>query len=933
MGEGFVGRTDELATIAALLAASRRERLVAALLLVGEPGIGKSRLLDEAARPFAGERILRFSGYEPESSVPLAAAAPLLRRLAADSEDRTFLGLLDPDADVGGLDAIRIFESVHRQLSRLRPTALFVDDLQWVDPVSVALCHFLVRAADGSGRGLALIVASRPSPIAERFGASLATALGEGSPPATIHLSPLDRDDGVQFVADRSGAIGRREAVELWERSGGSPFWLDVLVQAQGHEGDFGDVVAARIRGLTADADLLLTTLAILGRPSDPIELEHLVEWTAERTAAATTELVLRGLAIEDGGVTRLAHDLIRDVAADRTSPAMRRRIHGHIATVLEEYAAGDVGSMLSALEHRAAAGTFDADLALRILASPQRRLIGSDGIRGITESALEADDIGIRTSVDQAAASLAGELGDQALALDRWSAVARATPDRVVAARSEFGAALAAYHLGRRDEARRWLDSSRAKEVDASDLGIASDALEARILLWLEHRTDEGQAIAMRGVLQGRGAVADPAVTNDTWAAHLDALVAAWEAAIQGEDVDAILALADESLEASKHLGLHEVIAARAMVGMALEYGAHQQKAADMYRLVWDDAWRAVLPMEAVDAGYRLAAVLFDGLQLDEAGRIASEAERLATRTGDQGRVRDRTRLVKYQLSMARSDWRAAIAAILAAAEDEPDPHYRLRHHHVVAVWLARLGVGGEEALGHAGQARSLAAAAGCVGCGRDVEIGVAEVFIRFDRLPDARHALARWDSVGRRSWVEAEWLRRRAAVLLAITSGSTDVEAGAALTRLRQEADEAGLRFDAVWTELDMGRLLASSDRVAATAAYRRAAERADVAGALTVRRLADQGLRALGERPWRRGPTAAAGDGLSGLSDREREVADMVAQGATNAEIATRLFLSRKTVEHHVSNALAKLGLRSRAELAAQVGRGGRPGGGTE
>ncbi len=60
------------------------------------------------------------------------------------------------------------------------------------------------------------------------------------------------------------------------------------------------------------------------------------------------------------------------------------------------------------------------------------------------------------------------------------------------------------------------------------------------------------------------------------------------------------------------------------------------------------------------------------------------------------------------------------------------------------------------------------------------------------------------------------------------------------------------------------------------------------------------------------------------MAALSAREREVADLVALGATNPEIASRLFLSRKTVEHHVSNALAKLGLHSRAELAAQVGR---------
>ena len=66
------------------------------------------------------------------------------------------------------------------------------------------------------------------------------------------------------------------------------------------------------------------------------------------------------------------------------------------------------------------------------------------------------------------------------------------------------------------------------------------------------------------------------------------------------------------------------------------------------------------------------------------------------------------------------------------------------------------------------------------------------------------------------------------------------------------------------------------------------------------------------------------------MDALSAREREVADLVALGATNPEIASRLFLSRKTVEHHVSNALAKLGLHSRAELAAQVARTARASG---
>jgi DNA-binding CsgD family transcriptional regulator/TPR repeat protein len=924
VAEEFVGRADELTAIGALLAGTRRERRVAALLLVGEPGIGKSRLLDEAERRSAGERILRFSGYEPESSVPLAAASSLLRRLVAASEDRTFLGLLDPDADVGGLDSIRIFESVHRQLSRLRPAALFVDDLQWVDSLSIALCHFLVRAAIGSGRGLALVVASRPSPIADRFGASLATALGDGLRPATMHLPPLDRAEGIRFVVSRSSAIERDDAAALWVRAGGSPFWLDLLIQAHGGESDFDEVVAARVQGLTADANTLLATLAIVGRPTHATELEDLIAWPPERTVAASTELVLRGLAIDDGGVTRLAHDLIRDVVIGRIPDTTRRRLHGRVATALEAQSTGEVGGLLAALEHRVASGRFDAELALRILTSPQRRLIGSDGVRRITESARDEDDSGIRTSVDQAAAALAAELGDQELALDRWSAIAQATSDRVAAARAEFGAGLAAYHLGRGDEARQWLAGCRSKAVDSPDLDISTDALEARILLWLDRRTDDGRAMAMRGVEHGRVAVGAATVTSAVRAAHIDALVAAWEAAIQAEDVDAIVALAEESLEASRDMGLREVLAARSMVGMAREYAAPQVQAADAYRVVWDEAWRAVLPIEAVDVGYRLAAVLFDMLLLDEARRVATEAEQLAARTGDQGRVRDRTRLVKYQLAMATSDWRSAMTELLAAAEAEPDPHYRLVHHQIASVWLSRLGVGEEEALGHVAEARSLAAAAGCLACGRDVEVAVAEVFARFDRAADAHDALARWDSVGRRSWVEAEWLRRRIEVLVTITTRSADVDIGAALTGLRDEADELGLGFDALWTELDMGRLLAPGDRAAAIAAYRRAAERAETAGAPTVRRLADQGLRALGERPWRRGATSAARGGTSALSDREREVAELVALGATNVEIASRLFLSRKTVEHHVSNALAKLGLHSRAELAAHVGR---------
>jgi LuxR family transcriptional regulator, maltose regulon positive regulatory protein len=127
---------------------------------------------------------------------------------------------------------------------------------------------------------------------------------------------------------------------------------------------------------------------------------------------------------------------------------------------------------------------------------------------------------------------------------------------------------------------------------------------------------------------------------------------------------------------------------------------------------------------------------------------------------------------------------------------------------------------------------------------------------------------------------------------------------------------AEPSGFVLESLWIQLDLGRALAETGSKEAVAVLEHAASLAHDRGAGTVQELAEQALRSLGVRTWRRGVAGAP------LTAREEEVARMVSTGATNREIAQTLFLSPKTVERHVSNALRKLGVRNRAELASHL-----------
>jgi ATP/maltotriose-dependent transcriptional regulator MalT len=162
----------------------------------------------------------------------------------------------------------------------------------------------------------------------------------------------------------------------------------------------------------------------------------------------------------------------------------------------------------------------------------------------------------------------------------------------------------------------------------------------------------------------------------------------------------------------------------------------------------------------------------------------------------------------------------------------------------------------------------------------------------------------------------------RARAAVLLAAGDAAAAAEVARAAVR---RAEEPGAPVEAARARLLLGQALArTGQRQEAEAELGRAHEVLSAAGAHRFAREAAAGLRRLGRHQGRHRET---GEGLAALSEREREIAELVAAGRSNREIAAVCYVSVKTVERHLSNIFAKLDVTSRAAVATLVARGGQ------
>ena len=637
-----------------------------------------------------------------------------------------------------------------------------------------------------------------------------------------------------------------------------------------------------------------------------------------------------RALAVERSGAVEAAHDLVREAAQHQLPDPVARQVHARLARHLHAAAGDDVRLLREALDHALAGGVAPLGIALDIARAPQRRLIGAAGVTELARLAEGTDPSDPeRADLELALAGLATELGDRALEVERWLAVAEHAGGLALA-NGLLSAARAAYRLGMRDTAAALITRARAAGVRDLAVEIALDAVESAVLRWLAHRLPEARQLTMRardGVERAleqavrRGSPLDPRLRT----AAIEAFQAAYDLALQEGHEREQIAIAERLVELAQN-ELEEV-EAWLLLASAYRRSGRMEDAEQTARRARDVAAQRLYPAVMVTAGHHLARALYALGRLEEAEQVAAEAEQLSARIGETGRFLSEIRSLRPGIAVGRGDWRTGIDRLRADIEREPDPHYQLGIHQEIATWLARLAgpSAAVEVRERIAAAEACLAAVGCPRCGRELAMRSAEALARIGDTERARSAMSRSALAETRHSVEGRLFLSQAIGAIRQATATPQRQA-VSLARLSSRLMAAGQRREALWADLDRGAAIAAFDRHAAVKVYRSVAERAAAGGVQTDLQVAQQRLRKLGARL----PLPRPQVGPLGLSRRELEVARLAAAGATNPEIASTLFLSRKTVERHVSAALAKVGARNRTELAARLTELADPGG---
>ncbi|HEX6454443.1 MAG TPA: AAA family ATPase [Trebonia sp.] len=939
-GIALVGRDAELERLAAAVAAVRagRGKIV---LISGESGIGKTAILtalvDLAAA--AGARLASGAAEELEMRVPFAAVSDCLGLTvtSADRKAAEIAGLMRgagrpagtfPAADAEFLVTEAILGLVDGWCAAA-PVLLAIDDLQWADPASLLVLHRLGRVA---GQLPLLLAATRRSGAG---GADLESLVRswEARDADLLTLGPLDEASIVTLSSQVIGAQAGAGLHGAITAAGGNPLYVIELARTlTGNSGQAPDgsegtgagapsgasvmpeslisVVTRRLAGLSSQARQILQLAAVLGPSFTVAELSAVLDTAALEFLGVIQEAAAAGVLAAESDRLAFRHEVIRQALYESLPASARDALHLQVGQALA--AAG--APVERAAQHLLAGTTPDA----RTL----EWLVRSAGQLTARAPELAADLLSRVSETTEATGDQSGPLrlalANALLRAGRFTeaeavaAQALATgPDQNSSGQLRWVLVQSYLNQGRvqaaLDVAQRALDDCDLSQAERARFhGLAAQCLRVVSL--------PGPGRAMQEAEAARDA---SLASGDAYAMAygLQAVAGAWR--WQGR-FDQALGPAAESMAAIERAGPiadsqldPQLIRANCLFDLDQDAEARQAYAADLQlaerglgtfflcfhhlsvaRMLfltgrWDDALAEI--SSARDAPDHLGlAVHLDGLAAliavhrqdrSQLGRLRSALDRPLA-TGVTRHTYDDRSWGHALMTLAEGDAPAAFGLLRDAWEQcvvgnrEYCGHYLLPDLVTLAVSLEK-----PEAA-----RRALA---------RLRRYGADRQGPALHRSADFAAAIAGHDATALLTVADAYATAGRPLLEAQAREHAAEVLAAAGRER------EARLQLDA------------AHDRYAQLNASWDAAR-------------ADARLRVLGIRRGARGSRRRPKTGWASLTDTEQTVAALLAEGLSNPDIAGRMFISRRTVQFHVSNILGKLGLSSRVELAALVAR---------
>jgi DNA-binding CsgD family transcriptional regulator len=903
------GRDAERAEIGALLDAARRSRS-GVLVIRGEPGVGKTALLDDAREQAGDLQILSARGIESESELPFAVlhqlvrpALKLLGELPAP-QARALRGALGL-GEGAGEDRFLVSLAVLTLLSEFaerQPTLVLVDDAHWLDTPSADTLLFVARRLDAEG--IVLLFSAREADV-------------RGFPAAglpTLHIGGLGHDAAETLLAEHGpGAVAPRVRDELLRHTGGNALALLELPAALSAAQLAGAEPLPAALPLTQGVErAFLRRVRRLPAPTQKLLLVSAADDTASLATVmkAAAAIGVRSEALdpaEQAGLVsvsrpriELRHPLVRSAVYEAASSGERREVHRALADVLpgdedadrriwhlaasalgpdEEIAAALERSANSAFERagfaaaaaaleRAASLTPDPEPRLRrLFHAAEASWQGGRGEHAVAvlnqaladchEPLLRADMLHLVGHIQH----LGGpSMPAHDLLRDAAGLVETLDPAKAAAILSDaFESSLYAGQAGAALAASR-----RARELAPWDRGTADYLAELNLAeaLFINGLADEGAPMFERALtILGES----PTLRSDPHLATRGAIALCW---------------LERCAEARRLLN--------AAVATARERGAVSVLPYVLFMASW--------------AARRVGA-------WQEAVACATEAATLARELG-QETILGEALFELATLSAARgaeAECRAYVLEGTATAE-------ALGSRYITEAIRAQVGVL------ELGLGRLVEAAAELEACAQRLDAlelrmnelvpgpDLVEALARLNRLADARSAL---DHVRRgahpRTWAPI------AARCRGLVADDDEFEQHFA-EALELHPDDEDV-FGKARTRLCFGeRLRRARRRVEAREQLRAALETFERLGASVWAERARSELRASGETARKRDPSS-----VSALTPQELQVARFVADGLSNKEVAAQLFLSPRTVDAHLRSVFAKLEITSRTQLA--------------